>query len=93
MEGGTTFHFVTDGIQAALERATAAARRPRRADRRRRRDDPAIPAGGPDRRDASRDLAGAARQGEHLFAGIDLPALGYRVQRARAAADTPRMSC
>jgi dihydrofolate reductase len=25
MNGGTTFHFVTDGIQAALERATAAA--------------------------------------------------------------------
>lgn len=25
MEGGTTFHFVTDGIQAALERALAAA--------------------------------------------------------------------
>jgi dihydrofolate reductase len=25
MEGGTTFHFVTDGIEAALERATAAA--------------------------------------------------------------------
>ena len=26
MEGGTTFHFVTDGIQAALEQATNAAR-------------------------------------------------------------------
>ena len=26
MSGGTTFHFVTDGIEAALERATAAAR-------------------------------------------------------------------
>ena len=25
MEGGTTFHFVTDGIEAALERASAAA--------------------------------------------------------------------
>jgi dihydrofolate reductase len=25
MEGGTTFHFVTEGIHAALERATAAA--------------------------------------------------------------------
>jgi dihydrofolate reductase len=25
MHGGTTFHFVTDGIEAALERATAAA--------------------------------------------------------------------
>ena len=26
MSGGTTFHFVTDGIHAALERAVAAAR-------------------------------------------------------------------
>ena len=25
MQGGTTFHFVTDGIEAALERARAAA--------------------------------------------------------------------
>ena len=25
MEGGTTFHFVTDGIEAALERAREAA--------------------------------------------------------------------
>jgi dihydrofolate reductase len=25
MEGGTTFHFVTDGIESALEQATAAA--------------------------------------------------------------------
>jgi dihydrofolate reductase len=25
MEGGTTFHFVTDGIEAALQRARAAA--------------------------------------------------------------------
>ena len=25
MDGGTTFHFVTDGIESALERATAAA--------------------------------------------------------------------
>lgn len=25
MQGGTTFHFVTDGIQAALQRAQAAA--------------------------------------------------------------------
>ena len=28
MEGGTTFHFVTDGIHAALERAREAATRP-----------------------------------------------------------------
>ena len=26
MEGGTTFHFVTDGIEAALQRARAAAK-------------------------------------------------------------------
>ena len=40
MQGGTTFHFVTDGIEAALERATDAAGGPRRLDRRRRVDHP-----------------------------------------------------
>ena len=44
MEGGTTFHFVTDGIHAALERAREAAGGQGRAARRRRRDDPAVPA-------------------------------------------------
>ena len=33
MQGGTTFHFVTDGIEAALERAPRGGRRPGRRDR------------------------------------------------------------
>ena len=36
MEGGTTFHFVTDGIEAAMERATRGGRGPDGVDRRRR---------------------------------------------------------
>jgi dihydrofolate reductase len=77
MEGGTTFHFVTDGIHAALERATDSAK------------DGDIRLGGgvntirqyleaglvDDMHLAiSPVLLGA---GEHLFAGLDLPALGY----------------
>lgn len=79
MEGGTTFHFVTDGIQAALERARAVAR------------DKDIRVGGgvslvrqflqarlldEVQLALSPVLLGA---GENLFAGIDLPALGYAV--------------
>ena len=37
MDGETTFHFVTDGIEAALEQASAAAGGEGRRDRRRRR--------------------------------------------------------
>ena len=40
MEGGTTFHFVTDGIHEALERAREAGERQGRAHRRRRRHHP-----------------------------------------------------
>ena len=62
MSGGTTFHFVTDGIEAALKRAIEAA-----GDRdvrlgRRGRHHPAISPCRPDRRDALGDCAGAARQ-------------------------------
>ena len=38
MEGGTTFHFVTDGIEAALRAGARGGRRPGRRDRRRRVD-------------------------------------------------------
>jgi dihydrofolate reductase len=77
MEGGTTFHFVTDGIESALERARAAA------------GDKDIRVGGgvatvrqyPQARlldevslAVSPVLLGS---GENLFAGIDLPKLGY----------------
>ena len=79
MEGGTTFHFVTDGIEAALEQAKDAAK------------DKDIRVGGgvstirqylaarliDDMHIAmSPILLGS---GESLFAGLDLPALGYRV--------------
>jgi dihydrofolate reductase len=78
MEGGTTFHFVTDGIHAALERAREAAQ------------DKDIRLGGGV--DAIRQYLEAGLvdemhlavspvllgSGEHLLAGIDLPKLGYR---------------
>ena len=79
MEGGTTFHFVTDGIEAALKRAHSAA-----AGR-----DVRIGGGAATIRQflsaklldeihlaVSPILLGA---GESLFAGLDLSALGYRV--------------
>jgi dihydrofolate reductase len=87
MEGGTTFHFVTDGIHAALERARDAAGA---------RD---VKIGGgvstlrqylqPSLIDElhfalSPVLLG---RGEVMFGGLDLPALGYRVMES-AAIDT-----
>ena len=79
MEGGTTFHFVTDGIDSALEQAKAAA-----GER-----DVKIGGGVSTVRQylqaglidelhfaVSPVLLG---QGEAMFAGIDLPALGFRV--------------
>ena len=78
MKGGTTFHFVTDGIHAALERAKEAARRQGRALGRRRGHDSPVPPRRPHRRASPRHLAGPARaEGEHLFGDIDMPALGY----------------
>ena len=79
MEGGTTFHFVTDGIEAALAQARAAA------------GDLDVKIGGGAATVRQYLLAGAIDdlhlaispvllgRGEPLFAGIDLPALGYRV--------------
>ncbi len=82
MEGGTTFHFVTDGIRAALERARAAANGK----------DVRIGGGGGDHQAiylrerlidelhiaVSPVLLGT---GERLFDGINLPALGYTCTR------------
>lgn len=78
MEGGTVFHFVTEGIDAALERARAAAGRHDvrllggvatiRQYLEARLVDEMHLAVGP-------ILLGS---GEHLLAGLDLPALGYR---------------
>ena len=84
MAGGTTFYFVTDGIDAALERARAAA-----GDR-----DVKIGGGVSTVRQYLQaglidDLHFAFSpvvlgRGEAMFAGLDLPALGYRVIDSRA---------
>ena len=78
MEGGTTFHFVTEGIHAALDRATAAA------------NDRDVRIGGGVATIRQYLTAGLIDEmhiaispvllgaGEHLFSGIDLPKLGYR---------------
>jgi len=78
MEGGTTFHFVTDGIQAALERATEAA------------NGKDIRVGGGVATIRQYLRAGLIDEmhlaispvllgsGEHLFEGIDLLQLGYQ---------------
>jgi dihydrofolate reductase len=86
MAGGTVFHFVTDGIEAALARATEAAGK---------RD---VRVGGGVATIRAYLKAGLVDQmhlamspvvlggGEALFAGLDLPALGYRVTE-RAPSD------
>jgi len=79
MEGGTTFIFVTEGVEAALERAKAAA------------GDLDVKIGGGVETVRQYLRAGlidelhlalspvVLGQGEAMFAGIDLPALGFRV--------------
>jgi len=81
MEGGTTFHFVTDGIESALRQAKAAAQG---------RD---VRLGGGIQTIRQYLTAGhlddlhlvispvLLGSGEALFAGIDLPRLGYRCVR------------
>ena len=78
MAGGTTFHFVTEGIHMALEKALAAA------------GGKDVRIGGGVATIRQYLLAGLIDElhlaispvllgsGEHLLAGIDLPALGYR---------------
>lgn len=86
MEGGTVFHFVTDGILAALGRARDAAGAR----------DVRVGGGAATIRQylqarlldeihlaVSPILLGS---GEHLFAGLDLPALGYRCAEPVAGA-------
>src|SRR6202142_1833224 len=82
MEGGTTFNFVTDGIEAALAEAKAAA------------GDLDVKIGGGVATIRQYLLAGAIDEmhlalspvvlgrGESLFSGMDLPGLGYRVTEA-----------
>lgn len=86
MEGGTTFHFVTEGIEAALDRAReAAAGKDVRVGggvnviqqylRQRLIDEMHIA--------ISPVLLGS---GERLFDGVNLPALGYACVRHEATA-------
>ena len=87
MEGGTTFHFVTDGIHAALERATEAA------------NGQDIRVGGGVDTIRQYLQAGLVDEmhfaispvllgtGEHLFGGLNLPKLGYRRSEHVAAAN------
>lgn len=79
MDGGTTFHFVTDGIERALRQAKQAA------------GDLDVKIGGGTSTVRQYLLAGVIDElhlvispvvlgkGEALFAGLDLPALGYSV--------------
>jgi dihydrofolate reductase len=89
MAGDTTFHFVTEGIHAALERARAAAKG---------RD---VRLGGGVATIQQYLRAGLVDElhvaiapvllgsGEHLFQGLDLPKLGYRcVEHASSGAAT-----
>ena len=85
MEGGTTFIFVTEGIEAALEQARAAA------------GDLDVKIGGGVETVRQYLRAGlidelhfalspvVLGQGEALFSGIDLPALGFRVTEHQAS--------
>lgn len=81
MEGGTVFHFVTEGVEAALDRARQAA------------GDKDIKIGGGVDTVRQYVRAGAVDElhfavspvmlgtGEAIFAGLDLRALGYRVKQ------------
>jgi dihydrofolate reductase len=85
MEAGTTFHFVTDGIHAALRQARAAAgERDIRVGGGAATIRQYLAAGLIDEMHLaiSPVLLGA---GEHLFAGLDLPKLGYRTSEQVAS--------
>jgi dihydrofolate reductase len=87
MKGGTVFHFVTDGFEAALARATKAAGGK----------DIRLGGGVATIREAlqkrlvdSLHLAFSPvllGRGEALLAGLDLPALGYAVEKSEPTAD------
>jgi dihydrofolate reductase len=87
MEGGTTFHFVTDGIQAALERAREAARgRDVRLGGGVATVRQYLAAGLVDEIHLAMAHALLGR-GEHLFAGLDLVRLGYKCTEHAATDD------
>lgn len=81
MQGGTVFHFVTEGIGAALERARAAAGS---------RDIRLLGGAATIRQYLDASLVDEMHlavapillgSGEHLLGGLDLPALGYKVAK------------
>ena len=86
MQGGTTFFFVTGGIESALEQAFAAADGQGRASRRRGGDGAGVPPRAARRRDARGDRADPARRGERLFANLDGAERDVRVRRVRQLA-------
>ena len=91
MEGGTTFHFVTGGIHQALDQAKAAA------------GDKDVKIGGGVATVRQYLQAGLIDElhfavspvvlgkGEAMFAGIDLPALGFRVTEHVASEKTTHL--
>ncbi|GLS23102.1 DNA-binding protein [Labrys miyagiensis] len=91
MKGGTVFHFVTDGIEVALEQARAAA------------GGKDVRVGGGVSTIQQYLRAGLIDEmhlamspvllgkGENLFAGIDLPALGYRCTERVPTANTTHL--
>jgi dihydrofolate reductase len=85
MDGGTTFHFVTEGIEVALQRAfLAAAGKDVRIGGGVATIRQYLKAGLIDEMHlaVSPKLLG---DGEHLFTGIDAPKLGYYCQRSVAS--------
>ncbi len=83
MEGGTVFHFVTDGIEAALERATAIAGAQGRSHRRRRLRCQAISAGRPARRTPSGRFAGPSGERREPVRGARPAGAGLCLHRKR----------
>jgi dihydrofolate reductase len=86
MEGGTVFHFVTEGIHSALERARAAAGQ---------RDIRLLGGASTIRQYLQAKLVDEMHvavsprllgSGEHLMIGLDLPALGYQCTKSVATA-------
>jgi dihydrofolate reductase len=91
MKGGTTFHFVTDGAQAALQRATEAANG---------QDIQLVGGVATIRQYLQAGLIDEMHvaispillgSGEHLFAGIDAPKLGYRCSEHVATSNATHM--
>ena len=92
MKGGTTFYFVTDGAEAALKQAKAAA------------GGKDVRIGGGVSTIRQYLLSGAIDEmhlavspvllgdGENLFAGIDLPGLGFKVERSVAGERATHLS-